>query len=84
MQDTWTMEDRAWQAAYAIAWVGASNPRGVTRSLTEYREALGPEHVAARAIAGHLAFLQGESIGPEFDELDAVLSNARRLGIHTH
>jgi len=73
--------DRAWNDAYLIAWVGASNPQGVARTMAPHRGILGPEHPAVKAISGHLAFLHGHGIGPEFDELDAVRDNGVRLGI---
>ena len=74
-------DDALWRDAYYIAWIGASNPRGVAHTLDQYREEYGADHAAVRAIAGHLAFLNGDGIGPEFEDLDAVLSNARRLGL---
>ena len=74
-------EDQAWRDAYYIADVGASNPRGVERTLTETSGRVGSDHPAVRAIRGHLEFLRGESLGPSFGDLDAVRVNARRLGI---
>ena len=77
-----TVVDKAWSDAYYIAWVGASNPKGVQRTLTEHTASLGETHPAVRAIAGHLAFLAGTSLGPDSDVLEQVLANARRLGLH--
>jgi hypothetical protein len=75
-------DDQVWRDAYSIAWVGACNARAVARTLTHYRDTYGANHPAVRAIAGHLAFLDHESLGPEFADLDAVVENGRRLGIH--
>ena len=75
---TWTRspmtchEYAAWRDGYLIAWVGASNPRGVSFRLATHESELGPDHVAVRAIRGHLAFLQGEALGPDMDDLTAV------------
>ena len=75
-------EDRLWRDAYYIAYIGASNPRGVRHSLTQIVEAgFDDNHAAVRAIKGHLDFLEGRSLGPEIADLDAVLANARRLGV---
>jgi hypothetical protein len=74
-------EDQAWRDAYYIADVGASNPKGVARTMEAHINTVGADHPAVRAIAGHLEFLQGHGIGPEFDDLAAVKANARRLGI---
>lgn len=74
--------DQLWRDAYGIAWIGASNPVAVQHTLDKWTETFGADNLAVRAMAGHLAFLRGESLGPEFMELDAVLENARRLGIH--
>jgi hypothetical protein len=65
-------ETALWRDAYHIAWVGASNPKGVARTLQAHQATFGADHIAVRAIRGHLDFLQGTSCGPEFDELDAV------------
>jgi hypothetical protein len=73
--------DTAWRDAYYIAWIGASNPSGVAASIDKHTKAVGAEHVAVRAMAGHLAYLRGESLGPEAEELEAVRSNAERLGL---
>jgi hypothetical protein len=62
--------------------VGACNPVAVRSAIATHTPALGSDHPAVRAMQGHLDFLEGTSIGPEFEDLDAVLSNARRLGIH--
>jgi hypothetical protein len=75
-------EDQLWRDAYNIAWIGASNPRGVRHSITQIFEAgFDDDHAAVRAIKGHLDFLEGRSLGPEFSDLDLVIANARRLGI---
>lgn len=75
------VEDKAWHAAYLIAWVGASNPRGVALALDEHSTAVGSDHPAVVAIRGHLDYLNGQSLGPAFDILDAVRENAGRLGL---
>lgn len=72
----------AWRDAYYIAWVGASNPKGVARSLSQWLPILGSNHPAVEAITGHLAFLNGESMGPSSEVLDKVLACAVKLGIH--
>jgi hypothetical protein len=74
-------EDGAWSDAYHISYIGASNPTGVRRTWSLRAARLGDDHHAVRAIKGHLDFLEGRGIGPEFDDLDAVKANARRLGI---
>jgi hypothetical protein len=74
-------ENEAWRDSYFISWVGASNPRAVARTLTRHRAVLGENHVAVRAIAGHLSFLQGASLGPEPEELAEVEAQAWRLGL---
>lgn len=61
-----------WRDAYNIAWIGASNPRGVERTLAQHTETYGPDHVAVRAIRGHLEFLKGNGLGPESDDLTTV------------
>jgi hypothetical protein len=53
----------------------------VTNSLARHNGHLGDDHPAVRAIKGHLAFLKGESLGPELDDLREVERNARRLGL---
>lgn len=77
------VRDSLWKDAYGIAWIGASNPVAVERVLERRTAEFGANNPAVRAIAGHLAFLRGESIGPEFDDLDAVLINARKMGLHS-
>lgn len=75
--------DTAWSDAYYIADVGASNPKGVQYTLdkmiTERHIPL--DHPALRAIEGHLAYLHGNGLGPELDDLREVQANARRLGL---
>jgi hypothetical protein len=57
-------------------------PSGESRGTLEIHQAkFGADHTAVRAIAGHLAFLNGNGPGPELDELDAMKANAHRLGI---
>jgi hypothetical protein len=85
------LEDALWRDAYGIAWVGASNPAGVANTLAkraaEVSRAAGTraacEHHALRAIAGHLAFLFGNGLGPDDKILTEVQVNARRLGLIT-
>lgn len=84
MPQEWSAEDRAWQAAYAIAWIGASNPDPVKRSISEYTQALGAQHHAVQAMQGHLDYLNGEGLGPPWELLDEVTANAQRLGVATH
>jgi hypothetical protein len=74
-------DDQAWRDAYYIATVGASNPKGVANALARHVGHLGDDHPAVRAIRGHLEFLQGTSLGPEFDDLREVGRNAARLGL---
>ena len=74
--------DKAWDAAYHISYIGASNPKGVRHTLDDLTaKGIGDDHPAMRAIEGHLAYLHGDGTGPEFDDLAAVKDNARRLGI---
>jgi hypothetical protein len=75
--------DAAWRDAYHIAWIGASNPKGVERSLTQHIATVGAGHVACKAMAGHLAYLRGHGLGPELEELGEVFDNAVRLGLET-
>ncbi len=74
-------DDAAWTDAYRIAWVGASNPRGVSRTLDEHSARFGVDHPAVRAIRGHLDFLRGHGLGPDLDKLRDVERNAKRLGL---
>jgi hypothetical protein len=90
--EQWGEEDKMWSDAWRIAWVGASNPAGVARALGKHAGALAHKigtreaenHLALRAIAGHLAFLFGHGLGPSDEELNAVQANGERLGLHVH
>lgn len=82
MTTTDITEDQLWKAAYNIAWIGGSNPKGIQYSQDQFVAQFGADHPAVRAIQGHLDFLNHKSIGPEFDDLEAVLVNGKRLGIH--
>jgi hypothetical protein len=73
--------DAVWEHAYHIAWIGASNPKGVERTWLIDATRHGQDHPGVRAILAHLDFLHGQGIGPEFADFDAVRDNARRLGI---
>lgn len=81
MPDKLSPEDQLWKDAYHIAWVGASNRKAVYRVMEAYLATFGSSHAAVRAIEGHYAYLTGTSLGPEPEDLDAVLFNARRLGL---
>jgi hypothetical protein len=84
-----TAEDQAWADAYRVNFPGASNPVAVASALARNSAALLHEigtdgireHPALRAIAGHLAFLYGYSLGAEVYLLDETEINAVRLGI---
>lgn len=83
------LEDGLWADAYRIAWVGASNPAAVASTLArrtqEVIHVIGTrpacQHPALRAIAGHLAYLFGQGLGPDQKYLDAVEANAKRLSL---
>jgi len=75
------MWDKAWESAWHIASNGASNPKGVRYTLDELVAKGMGDSVPARAIQGHLDYLEGRSPGPELDDLREVDANARRLGI---
>lgn len=74
--------DAAWQDAYHIACVGASNPAAVRRAIARREAVLGARHPAIEAMRGHLAFLEGTGLGPEAALLEQVDAHARRLGLH--
>lgn len=79
---TQTDEERAaWRAAYHIAWVGASNPRGVARSIEQHTAAVGADHITVRLMRGHLDFLNGIGLGPELDDLDELSAYVKRKGL---
>lgn len=63
-----------WRDAYGIAVVGASNPRGVARTMVNYIDegVTLRDSPALRAIFGHLEFLLGKGLGPEMDDLREV------------
>lgn len=69
-------EEQAYHDAYLIAWIGSPNRNVVERRLERAESQLGPDHVAVRAMRGHLAFLRGEGLGPDDDVLDALQSYA--------
>jgi hypothetical protein len=73
------LEDRMWQDAYAIAWIGASNPKGVIHTISTYAGLFGYDHPAIEAMCDHLAFLLGHGLGPEFDILDQVRAEHDRI-----
>ena len=73
------VEDEAWRDEFHIAWIGASNPRAVMRTLNRHRAVMGEDHPAVRAITGHLAFLEGKSLGPSEELLGEVMEQAYRL-----
>jgi hypothetical protein len=78
-------ETKAWRDAYGIAVIGASNTAAVARTIAETISALrgsdpdGPDrqdvdrHPAVRAMVAHLAYLTGQGLGPELDDLRAVI-----------
>jgi hypothetical protein len=83
-----TAEDRAWRAAYAVAWVGASNTAGVALSIhgviVDLRAsgiawADVDRHPAVRAMVGHLTYLTGRGLGPTMDDLETVREHGARL-----
>jgi hypothetical protein len=57
-----------WQEAYNIAWIGASNPKGIIRTINTRAEVFGYDHPAIEAMCDHLAFLLGHGLGPEFEK----------------
>jgi hypothetical protein len=84
---TESIQQAVWRHAYFIAYVGASNPVAVARTLMEDTAELRrtgldvKRHVALRAMAGHLAYLYGIGLGPKVDDLDLVLGEAKRHGL---
>lgn len=62
-----------WRDAYLIAVVGASNVKGVERTLESYRALGYGNRVPVRAIRSHLEYLQGKGLGPLMDDYRAVL-----------
>jgi hypothetical protein len=72
-------EDMMWQDAYNIAWIGASNPKGVIRTISTYAGLFGYDHPAIEAMCDHLAFMLGHGLGPEFDILDQVRAEYARI-----
>jgi hypothetical protein len=83
-----TAEDRAWRAAYAVAWVGASNTAGVALSIHETIVSLRASgmpwadvdtHPAVRAMVGHLTYLTGRGLGPTMNDLATVREHGARL-----
>lgn len=69
-----------WEDAWHIAWVGGSNITGITHTYNKWSNLYGANHPAVLAIKGHLDFLHGRGLGPEFDVLDQVLLKAREYG----
>jgi hypothetical protein len=70
----------AWVAAFRIAWIGASNPRGVQHSIDEHTATMGADHITVRLMKGHLDYLQGNGLGPDTGDLAAVLAFGKRTG----
>jgi len=67
--------------AYAVGWVGASNPVAVARTVGDIADRLSEvgfdhadlkQHPAFRVVVGHLAYLLGMGLGPDVSDLDAV------------
>ena len=67
--------------AYAVGWVGASNPVAVARTVSEIADRLSDigfdhadlkQHPAFRVVVGQLAYLLGMSLGPDVSDLNAV------------
>jgi hypothetical protein len=82
-----TAERRAWQAAYATAWAGASNTAGLALGIHEIIVELRASgmtwyavdsHPAVRAMVAHLAYLTGQGLGPTDEDLRTV-KNAGRV-----
>jgi hypothetical protein len=82
-----TAESQAWRTAYGIAYVGASNTAGTTLAIHETIVRLRASgiawpdvdtHPAVRAMVGHLAYLTGQGLGPELDDLDRVREHRER------
>lgn len=77
-------EDKAWRAAYHIAWVGGSNPVGISHQINDvFIPHLGADHPAVQAMQAHLDFLTKDSLGPSPELLDQVVANAKRLGLYS-
>jgi hypothetical protein len=65
-------QNDVWKDAYLIAWIGACNQLAVKLILQRHAATYGADHQAVRAIRGHLEFLEGNSLGPEMEDLRAV------------
>jgi hypothetical protein len=89
-----TAETKAWADAYGIAVIGASNTAAVARTIAATISALREyptsrtsgtidRHPAVRAMVAHLSYLCGIGLGPELDDLNAVIRVEResRLGL---
>lgn len=59
-------EGQLWRDAYRIAYIGASNPKGVRHTMVEHLKTFGSGHPAVRAIQGHLAFLEVMALAPKW------------------
>lgn len=79
-----------WRDAYRMAWVGASNPLACAAALLKHSKRLMDElqdtravlqHPALQAMAGQLASLYGQSVGPSDKVYDVVEANAIALGL---
>jgi len=77
-----------WQAAWFVAWAGATNPVAVARSLSEWCLHLGQERLrgtmyvpAVAAITGHLEYLLGRGLGPSGEDLNTVKERCIALGM---
>lgn len=65
-------QNDVWKDAYLIAWIGACNKLAVSLILKRHEATYGADHQAVRAIRGHLEYLEGDSLGPEMEDLRAV------------
>lgn len=74
--------DAAWRDAYGIAWVGASNPRGVQHTIDKHIAAgVDADHPAIQAMQGHLDYLEGRSLGPSSRVLQLVEDHHANLTV---
>jgi hypothetical protein len=82
--------DQAWTDAYRISVPGAVNAAAVAATLGRNIAALtrhlgtreAARHPSLRCILGQLTYLMGTTLGPEFEEIDQLIENAKRLGIY--
>jgi hypothetical protein len=62
-----------WEDAYGIAWIGASNPKGVQNTVDHWKQqGLNEDEMPLRAMQKHLDYLNGDGLGPEWDDLTAI------------